>query len=298
MTLQYVSGVAMGIFGGILTQVGLLLEKKAVNKLPARKKKNGFMRHLLKNPLWLSGLVVGQGGGMAAYVIAQSLIGPALTPGLMAGGLVVLAIGSVRMNDETLNLSEIIGVGLMILGILFLGLSGLQINAGQVRATLANPGAWVRISLFTLVFLAFSLFSRLSAGHIRTRKGMLFALAAGFLSCLSDFWINPVLALGALVLAGQATTSQAQILLVAIGILVMCSIFIPWQNQIAFKYAQASNVVPVSQVPIQIAPILVYFYVFSLTAPNPASVFYVLAGTVLTILSGLLLGRRKEIITN
>ncbi|HEX7619722.1 MAG TPA: hypothetical protein VF359_00820 [Anaerolineales bacterium] len=119
MDLHYLTGMALGIFGDILTQFGQLLEKRAVNKIRKDSHENGFFRRLVKNPIWLSGVVFGLGGGTAAYMLAQSTIGPALTPGLMASGLVILAVGSVRMNQETLNTSEIIGIGLMILSASF-----------------------------------------------------------------------------------------------------------------------------------------------------------------------------------
>ena len=48
----------------------------------------------------------------------------------------------------------------------------------------------------------------------------------------------------------------------AVLILAFTASVITWQNQIAFKYAQASNIIPVAQVPIQISPILVYFLIF------------------------------------
>jgi hypothetical protein len=294
MSLHYLAGVLMGILGGALTQFGQLLEKWVINQIRRDSHKNGFFRRLVKNPVWISGVIFGLGGGTAAYMLAQSMIGPALTPGLMASGLVVLAVGSVRMNHETLNTSEIIGILLMILGILFLGLSGMAINAQQVRSTLANQQALQRIAVFTVCFFLFSAISRSLAPRIVNRKGMLIALANGFLSCLSDFWINPLLALVILVLAGRSTTTQLTLFITAAFILMMCATVITWQNQLAFKYAQASNVVPVAQVPIQIAPILVYFFIFALTPPSSISVFYILIGTLLTIIAGYLLGRRKE----
>jgi hypothetical protein len=293
MGLHYLAGVALGIFGGILTQFGQLLEKRAVNQI-RKDREHGFFRRLVKSPVWLSGVIFGLGGGTAAYMLAQSTIGPALTPGLMASGLIVLAIGSVRMNLETLNFSEKIGIALMILGIICLGLSRLAINSSQVRTMLADPNALQRIALFTIVFLALSITARSLSPRIKTRKGMLIALANGFLSCLSDFWINPLLALIVLVLYGHSTASQSIIFFIAAIILMMCAGVITWQNQLAFKYAQASNVVPVAQVPIQIAPILVYFFIFGLTPTSSISVFYILLGTTLTIVAGFLLGRRQE----
>jgi hypothetical protein len=64
---------------------------------------------------------------------------------------------------------------------------------------------------------------------------------------------------------------------------------------VAFKYAQASNIIPVAQVPNQIAPVLVYFYIFALSPAKSIAIFYILTGTFLTIIAGFLLGRRQEV---
>jgi hypothetical protein len=295
MNLHYITGVAFGIIGGILTQFGQLLEKKAVNQYRKDSQEYGFFRRLVKSPVWVSGVIFGLGGGTAAYMVAQSLIGPALTPGLMASGLIVLAIGLVRMNQESLNPSEILGIGLMIIGILFLGLSGLAINSTQVRSTLANHYALQRIATFTVCFFLFSFITRSLACRTKHRKGMFISLANGFLACLSDFWINPLLALIAIVLGGNGSFSQSVIFTFSAFILIACASVITWQNQLAFKVAQASNVVPVAQVPIQISPILVYFFIFAFTPPNLISMIYILTGTILTIIAGFLFGRRQEI---
>ncbi len=294
MTINYIAGVMFGILGGILTQSGQLLEKLAVNQIRKENPEKGFMRGLLKNPIWLLGVIFGLGGGTAAYMIAQSMIGPALTPGLMASGLIVLAIGSVQMNKEVLNASEKIGIGLMIIGIILLGLSELGINQAQVRTTLADQNAVARIAIFTVSLFTISFITRSVASRVNGRKGMLIALTNGFLACLSDFWINPLLALILIVLSGNGSPEQEIIFVIAALILMTTATVITWQNQLAFKVAQASNIVPVAQVPIQISPILVYFYIFALKPPSTISVIYILAGTILTILSGFLLGRRKE----
>ena len=119
-------------------------------------------------------------------------------------------------------------------------------------------------------------------------------LGNGFLACLSDFWINPLLALIVLVLAGKGTNFQTFFFIMSAAILAFTASVITWQNQIAIKYAQASNIIPVAQVPIQICPVLVYFFIFALTAPHTISVFLILTGTILTIVAGFLLGRRPE----
>ena len=119
-------------------------------------------------------------------------------------------------------------------------------------------------------------------------------LGNGFLACLSDFWINPLLALIILVLTGRSTTIQTITFIMAAVILAFTASVITWQNQIAFKTAQASNVIPAAQVPIQISPVVVYFFIFALTPPRAISVFLILAGMLLTIIAGFLLGRRLE----
>jgi hypothetical protein len=295
MTAHYLIGVMLGILGGILTQSGQLLEKRAVNQVRKDAPQKGLMRQLIKKPIWVAGVVFGLGGGTAGYMLAQSMIGPALTPGLMASGLIVLAVGSVKMNGEKLNRSERLGIVIMVVGILCLGLSELSISEAQVRTTLADRNALVRIAFFTASFFLLATTSRLMAVRVLNRRGLLIALANGFLSCLSDFWINPFLALILLVLASQASSVQTGIFAFAASLLVFCATVITWQNQVAFKYAQASNIVPVAQVPIQIAPVLVYFFIFALTPQKPMSIFYILAGTILTIVAGFLLGRRQEV---
>ncbi len=295
MITHYLIGVALGLIGGILTQGGQLLLKKAINEV----RKSGYekyFRRLLRHPVWLSGFIFGVGGGTVAYILAQSLIGPALVPGLMAFGLIVLAVGSVKMNHEDLNTSEMVGIVLMIIGVFLLGLSGLQITSVQVKAALVDVESLLRIAFFTTFFLLLFLISRSLVVRIKNRRGIFIALANGFLSCLTDFWVNPLIAVIFLVLGGKGTTLQVVIFILACMILISTGFFITWQNQLAFSYGQASNIVPVAQVPIQISPIVVYFFVFGLSAPHVASTFLIITGTILTIISGFLLGRRQEIL--
>jgi hypothetical protein len=63
MDLHYLAGVALGILGGVLTQFGQLLEKRAVNQFRKDSQENGFFRRLIKSPTWLSGVFFGLGAG-------------------------------------------------------------------------------------------------------------------------------------------------------------------------------------------------------------------------------------------
>ena len=79
MTPHYLVGVVCGIIGGLLNQGGQLLQKKVVNDIRFDNPSQGFMRRLLRSPLWVGGFVIGLCGGTAGYMVAQSLIGPALS---------------------------------------------------------------------------------------------------------------------------------------------------------------------------------------------------------------------------
>jgi len=293
MGLKYIVGVLVAILSGVLNNLGVLLQKKVVNDVPPAARDKGFMKRLVKNPLWLFGLFLQVGLGMAAFVGAQALIGPALVPGLMASGLIVLAIGSVKLMDEKLSLPEYAGIFLMVAGIALLGLSGMDIDIKVVEKSLESPAVVFRIGVFTAVMLvcfgAFHLISLKSS-----RKGIIMGFSNGFLFSLSNFWISPLTAIIAIVLTGKGNTTQ-EILFVAACVILTGSNLVAFSHiQVAFKYGQASNIIPVQQISVQITPVLVYFFVFSLTPPRTISGVFIVTGALLIILAGFLLGRRQS----
>ena len=98
----------------------------------------------------------------------------------------------------------------------------------------------------------------------------------------------------AVVLGGKGDSTQIAILAVASVILVGENLVAFSHIQLAFKYGQASNIIPVQQLPVQTTPILVYFLVFNLTPPRAGSGVLIVGGAVLIIVAGFLLGRRQS----
>lgn len=293
MNAEYLLGVGLAILSGICFQTGLLLQKKVVNEVPKEAREKHFMMTLLKNPVWIMALVLQFGVGSLTFMFAQTLIGPALVPGLMASGLIVLAIGSVKLLGETLSRTECLGIFLMIFGVLSIGLSELGINIEIVRKTLLVSDTIFRIVLFSASLFLLWVSIHLVAIRQKGRKGIIIAFSNGFPFCLSNFWISPLLAVIFIVLGGKGTWGETVIFILASIILVGTNVLGVRQLQEAFKFAQASNVIPVQQVPVQITPILVYFYVFSLEAPARTSAIYMITGVILIIVSGFLLSRRQ-----
>jgi hypothetical protein len=294
MDLHYILGVATAIFCGICMEIGILIQKKVVNDISLEDRTQRFLPTLLKNPRWMGGLLLEYGVGSAAYMIAQNLIGPALVPGLMAAGLIVLAIGSVKIIGETLNFSEYLGIALLIAGIALLGLSELEISVDVVRNSLANSSMIERIAILTASLFVLWILTHLQSLKLGRRKGIAMAFSNGFPFAISNLWISPLLAVFVSVMSGKGSGQQIMIFFLASVILVGCNILGIRQTNEAFKFAQACNIIPVQQVSVQLTPILFYFYVYALTPPQAISGVFIVTGVALIIAAVFLLGRRQS----
>ena len=294
MSSKYILGVAVAVLCGVINNAGVLLQKKVVNDIPAADRDRRFFLTLVKNPLWLLGFFLQFMLGAVVFIIAQSLIGPALVPGLMASGLIVLALGSVWLIGETLNQSEYVGIFLMIGGTLLLGLSKLEIGLTAVRDSLAAQATLLRIGAFTLGLCLLWGLSHLASLSSRKRKGIVMGFSNGFPFALSNFWVSPLTALIGTVLAGKGNAGQVALFALASVILVGANLLGIRQNQESFKFGQASNIIPVQQISVQIAPVLVYFFVYFLTPPSRLSALLIVLGAALIIAAGFLLGRRQS----
>jgi drug/metabolite transporter (DMT)-like permease len=294
MGAKYVLGVFVAIICGVINSSGVMLQKKVVNEVPLHLRDKGLMRRVMIKPLWILGLFLQVGLGAALFVLAQYLIGPALVPGLMASGLIVLALGSVKLMGEKLSLPEYAGIFLMTVAILLLGLSQMAISVEVGRASLALSSIIRRIAIFTVSLFGLGGIMHLVALHSAGRKGVIVGFSNGFLYALSNFWVSPISWVAAPVLGGKADSSQLGIFIAAGVILIFTNVVGIIQIQQAFRFGQVSNVIPVQQIPIQTAPVLVYFYAFSLRPPNSLSSALIIIGVLLIIFSGFLLGRRQE----
>ena len=294
MDVYYILGVVTAVFCGTCMQAGILLQKKVVNDMSPEEKEHHFLRTLLKNPRWLTGLFLEYGLGTVTFMTAQGLIGPALVPGLMASGLIVLAVGSVKLIGETLNVSEYAGIALAIAGIALLGLSELEIGVDVVREQLTVEGTAARIAILTIGLFALWGLTHLASLRSVRRKGILMAFSNGFPFAISNFWVSPLIAVFTVVMTGSGTWGQTGLFVLASVILIGSNVFGIRQTNEAFKFAQASNIIPVQQLSVQTTPILFYFYVYALTPPKTISVFFIIAGVVLILAAAFLLGRRQS----
>lgn len=288
--MNYVIGVTVAIVAGLLNFLGQIFEKKAINDIQKRKEKV-TMADLIKNPVWLTGLVLVVVLSSVGILVAQNFIGAALIPGLVASGFIVLAVGSVKILGEKLTLSEYIAMGVLIGGIVLISLSQLSIDGDLNRFN--DQGFIIRISIMSV--LMFILWYGTFHGGKKSKKykTLLMAFGPGCSFILGSIWTQPM-AKSLLALFG-GNTSATVIIVAAVSVFIVAysGILGVVHSQKAFAEGNASIIIPIQQMPQQIAPIFIYFFVYQLSAPSTSSYFFISFGIVLVIVAGFILGKRQ-----
>ena len=290
MSTAYLIGVASAIAAGIAFNLGMVIQKLAVMKTT---RETSLMRQLIRSPLWLTGFALQFIIGMPLNMLAQSKIGPAIIPGLMAVGLIMLTIGSVRLAGEPFRLGDAVGISLVIAAVTVFGLSRLSVNMQSIA--IWDPAFLLRLGLFTVAVALLSL-----ACHIMQKtnvlvRGILRTLNAGLLLSQSNLWLGVLMAFLAKWGAGKFSLPGLMPVMIASGIVFAGSMLGIAETQRAFQFGEASKLIPIQYVPVQILPIAAYFVVFSLYPSAPSSLPLALAG-ILLVLSGALLLAGRQII--
>jgi len=295
---RYVLGVAAALGAGAAYNAGQLAQKIAVNRLPepagpARGLRSSLFARLLGSRLWLAGLAVVLLAGTPLNVVAALWLGPAILPGLMSLGLVVLAVGAVVVAGEQLGAGDIAGIALVMAGIVLVGTSRLRIDVSE--AGLHAPATLARLAAFTLCTASLGTVLLAAASRTRGARGPLRALAAGLFYAPSNLWLAELMNALDHWLAGGPIREGLGLAAAALGIIVASSLLGTVVIQHAYRVGNASRVVPIQMVPQQVVPILAFLLVFQSPAPS-AWALPLAAGGVSLILggAGLLAGRHAS----
>jgi hypothetical protein len=291
MQHPYTTGVVFALASGVCQNVGMLLQKRAVDRLAAAERESRFFSRLLRQPLWITGLALSFGVGTVFFLLAQVEIGPALIPGLMAFGLVVLILGSLPITGDRLTGGEIAGVALMAGGTALLGFSRLAIDLREYDVL--SPRFLLRAGVFTLVATALMLAAQVVQRRGGRRRGIALAVLSGLLYVLSNFWVGPFVGVTLKILGGAGRLPHVAMFVFTSAVLVLTNLFAIGTLQSSFRYCKAAQAVPIQNVPVQLAPALVYLVVFRLVPPAPHSVNLMAGGVCLILVSSFLLARRQ-----
>jgi drug/metabolite transporter (DMT)-like permease len=286
-------GVLLAVLASACNNLGLVLQKKVVNEVPPEKRDKGFYRTIMMRPLWIAGIVMQIGLSTAFLLSAQYFIGPTLTPGIMASGLVILVIGSILINHERIKAREILGIVLLMAATAMIGASGLEIEIRHVDFN--HSGLLERAMLFTAIIAAISIGLELiqRKAHAST-KGVLLTFLVGCLYVMSDFWMSPLVGTIGSSLSFKASLREGILFVTACGALVLTNIFAIGKTQAAFKYGRASILVPLRHIPTLVAPVFVYLWVYALRPGKAHSLPVFLAGAGIVLVSLFLLGGAGE----
>jgi multidrug transporter EmrE-like cation transporter len=285
-------GIALAILAGVLNFSGTVMQKKVINDLPADDKEKRFFGALVRKPLWILGLCCQLAFGAVLQMLATDLIGPTLPPGLMAVGLVVLAIGSVKVVHESLKGSEIFGIFLMIVAIFLLGFSDLEINA--TIPMVIDSAFILRATIFTVICLSLIITFYLKSRHSDKARGTLLVTASGCFFGLSNFWISPLMTTFPILAGDLESWIEIPIFIASCVFLIMTNTFGTGLQQSALKSGQASTLITVQQIPSLVAPVFYYFAVFELTPTNPTmSISFITISIILAVISTFLLSKRQ-----
>ncbi len=284
---SYFLGVLSAILAGIVVNIGVLLQKKVINK---HVNDSNFMISLVKSPLWMLGFLLQVIiGGIIFYMLAIVFIGPALVPGLMASGLIVLALGSTRLLNEDLKKEEIIGIFLMIVGVFTLGISGLSVDVSVFN--ILDSGFMIRIIVFTAIIISIAIVFEMLQKRKEKFKGVLIAIEAGLILSLNTVWASPGTTVLTHIVDGVIIEEEVFFAIVVVIILIMILVIGTIKGQVSLKYGQVNILAPLTGVPIQVMPLIAYFIVF---LSVPSSVFSALSmvfGLSLIIISTFLLSK-------
>lgn len=287
---SYWAGVAAALAAGTAFNIGVLVQKLAIMKMPHD---GSLMRRVIRNPLWLAGFALQFLVGVPLNVLAQAMIGPAMLPGLMAIGLIPLAIGAARLAGEKLNAGEVAGIALVMAAVTSFGLSRMSIDVRSID--LYDTAFILRLGLFTASVAALSSACHALQKANRRMRGILRILNAGLLFSQSNLWLGILMALPARWSSGRFSAADLLYAATATGIVLAGSILGISETQHALSCGNVSRLVPIQYFPSQVLPIAAYFLVFLLRPESAISTALALAGIALVILGAILLARRQVV---
>ena len=268
-----------------------MIQKLAVMKVS---RETSLMRQLIRSPLWLIGFGLQFIIGMPLNMLAQSKIGPAIIPGLMAIGLIILTIGAVRLAGESLDMGDLAGILFIIAAVTVFGLSQLSVDMQSIN--IWEPAFLLRLGLFTIVVAVLSLICHIIQKTNARLRGILRTLNAGLLLSQSNLWLGILMKSFTKWGTGSFTPIDLLPFGISSGIVFAGSMLGIAETQRAFQFGDASKLIPIQYVPVQILPIAAYFIVFCLNSSNPSALSLSLGGVVLVLFGAALLARRQVVL--
>jgi hypothetical protein len=296
--MRYALGIAAAVVAGIAFNVGILIQKAAVDRAP---KDRPLMRSLLKSRVWIAGFILQFILGTPLYTLSVGLIGPAIVPGLMSVGLVVLAIGAVRFQKERVKAKEIAGIIFVVLAVTMFGLTRLSIDV--LAISMKEAGLLTRAGVFSGALIAIAVGCAYVARRMVAEPGepaptrsestaALHAIRAGIWYNLGNLGLGFITAGLARFGSGVFDPVEIVVFLVAVALAIVGNLYGITAIQHALAHGRAAVAIPLQNVVSQLLPVAVFFLVYRPYVPAVESfAFLGAAGALLMTGVVLLVGR-------
>jgi hypothetical protein len=179
----------------------------------------------------------------------------------------------------------------MIIAITFIGLSGLSIEISEKN--LVNPTFLVRLSISTGILALIAIVFQIIQGKISHFKAILLALISGLMLSLNNFWITPFIWSLGNMFGGYFYIETILLFIVSSAILIMANIFSVIKMSQGFRSGRASFLTTIQNIPVQLTPSILYFFVFMMIASRIISIIFFILGVALIISSSFILQKRQ-----
>ena len=277
-------GIALALIGAFINNFGIVLQKREVNiKAPPDSTEKTMMdiTQFFKDPLWILGILMQTILYLPFLLLAFDYLKIVLVQPISNAGIIFLVLGLILMlNEKFRNKSEMFGIGILIFGVICVPLGALPVELGIADFLAALPSFWIIFSIIigsSLIALIFIL---------KFKKARLMLLGAVIGNCYAIVAIS--LQIMTLALGEMAHSLAVFLLIMGIVGAVVGTVFGILAAQEAFKRGQAINIVPFSQITINILPIIAGLYVFGQTITAP---LFFWTGVICIILGASLLAR-------
>lgn len=289
--VSYNIGILFGILAGFSNFFGQILQKKAINDLPEKENSDKLMKRLLRSRMWISGFLFMSIGSAIFMFLAQIVIGAALLPGLMASGFIVLAIGSSVILKEKLSIKEYVAIFMLIIAVVLISFSELIIPADLIYFQQSQFN--LRIGIYSVIFVGFWLGLFYFGKASQKFKSIALALGTGFPFVINNLWMGPFSATFSPIFSGSSERVIWIVFSIGVFVTIVVNILGVSHYQYALEAGNASVVVPMQQIPQQIAPILIYYSIYQLKSPHPYSLLLLVCGIILILIAGIILANRQ-----
>jgi drug/metabolite transporter (DMT)-like permease len=280
-------GIVLVLLGTGINNVGIFLQKRQTNRVGQAGR--GGISPFLRDPLWLLGIAMQTILCLPFYVRSVSLIGITLAQPLSNAGVLFLVLCLVLFLGERLVKGDFIALAILVSGMVAVGAGGV---GGEVAIEVfLSEGKRVAIIVFTISLAA--LFAVL-VFLLRARRLRRYALGA--LGGLSYAVVSIALQVFSSTLASPANAGIATGTLVVLR-LASPAVFVGFTAagifaiQEAYRLGPALDIIPFSQAPLNLVPVLAGIILFDQKVERPGLFVY---GIVAIIASASMLARFQE----